>query len=244
MPTRRCARPSRRAWRATSASGWRRPPPSVLGVPLMRAMRERYPDVRLHLVESLSGHLAAMLNARQLDLAVLFETERGAALERDAAAGGKAVPDAAARPARPADRPPASRMAQLAGVPLILPSGAHGLRARSMPRLPGRHRAPAGGRDRRRWRMLMDAVRAGLGCHHPARRRAGAAARTLRWLQWCEIADAQVRRRNLLVQPVGRRAVARRAGRARGAGRRARARWCAKGAGPAPPFTNPEDPLP
>ena len=39
------------------------------GVPLMRAMRERYPDVRLHMVESLSGHLAAMLNARQLDLA-------------------------------------------------------------------------------------------------------------------------------------------------------------------------------
>ena len=41
----------------------------------MQAMRERYPDVRLHLVESLSGHLATMLNARQLDLAVLFETD-------------------------------------------------------------------------------------------------------------------------------------------------------------------------
>jgi LysR family tcuABC transcriptional regulator len=47
---------------------------SVLGVPLMRAMRERYPAVRLHLVEPV-GHLSTMLNARQLDLAVLFETE-------------------------------------------------------------------------------------------------------------------------------------------------------------------------
>jgi hypothetical protein len=28
-------------------------------LPLMRAMRERYPDVRLHLVESLSGHRAS-----------------------------------------------------------------------------------------------------------------------------------------------------------------------------------------
>ncbi|WP_309680014.1 LysR family transcriptional regulator, partial [Polaromonas sp.] len=46
----------------------------VLGVPLMRAMRERYPDVRLHLVESMSGHLTSMLNSRQLDLAVLFDT--------------------------------------------------------------------------------------------------------------------------------------------------------------------------
>ena len=47
---------------------------SVLGVPLMRAMHERYPDVRLHMVGSLSGHLSNMLNARQLDIAVLFET--------------------------------------------------------------------------------------------------------------------------------------------------------------------------
>ena len=48
---------------------------SVLGLPLMQRLRERYPDVRLHLVESLSGHLASMLNARQLDLAVLFQTD-------------------------------------------------------------------------------------------------------------------------------------------------------------------------
>ena len=47
---------------------------AVLGLPLIRAMRERYPDVRLHMVESLSGHLASMLNARQLDLAVLFDS--------------------------------------------------------------------------------------------------------------------------------------------------------------------------
>jgi DNA-binding transcriptional LysR family regulator len=47
---------------------------SVLGLPLMQAMQARYPDVRLHLVESLSGNLASMLQARQLDLAVLFET--------------------------------------------------------------------------------------------------------------------------------------------------------------------------
>ena len=48
---------------------------SVLALPFMSGLRARYPDIRLHLVESLSGNLAAMLNARQLDLAVLFETE-------------------------------------------------------------------------------------------------------------------------------------------------------------------------
>lgn len=50
---------------------------SVIGMPLLRAMRDRYPNVRLHLVESLSGHLTAMLNARQLDLAVLFNAQTG-----------------------------------------------------------------------------------------------------------------------------------------------------------------------
>lgn len=45
---------------------------SVLSVPLLMAMQQRYPDVRLHLVESLSGNLAQMLDRRQLDLAVLF----------------------------------------------------------------------------------------------------------------------------------------------------------------------------
>jgi LysR family tcuABC transcriptional regulator len=50
---------------------------AVLGLPLIKAMRERYPGVRLHLVEALSGHLAAMLNARQLDLAILFQEQSG-----------------------------------------------------------------------------------------------------------------------------------------------------------------------
>lgn len=48
---------------------------SVLGVAFMQAMRSRYPDVRLHMVESLSGYLASMLSARQIDLAVLFREE-------------------------------------------------------------------------------------------------------------------------------------------------------------------------
>ena len=53
---------------------------AVLGLPLMHAMRERYPDVRLHMVESLSGHLTQMLNARQLDLAVLLCLHLGAVM--------------------------------------------------------------------------------------------------------------------------------------------------------------------
>ena len=67
---------------------------AVLGLPLMQAMRERYPDVRLHMVESMSGHLTAMLNARQLDLAVLFDTRLHQAQQATATPG--TVPAAAA----------------------------------------------------------------------------------------------------------------------------------------------------
>ncbi len=49
---------------------------SVLGVPFINAMRESYPDVRLHLVESLSGNLERMINTRQLDLAIVFQQEK------------------------------------------------------------------------------------------------------------------------------------------------------------------------
>ena len=70
---------------------------NVLALPLIQAMRTRYPDVRLHMVESMSGHLAEMLNARALDMAVLFDTRLH---------GGQARPSAA-RPdaARPGAAP-------------------------------------------------------------------------------------------------------------------------------------------
>ena len=45
---------------------------SVLGVPLMQLMQTRYPDIKVHLVESLSGNLSHLVNARQLDLAIIF----------------------------------------------------------------------------------------------------------------------------------------------------------------------------
>ncbi|MEJ8851209.1 LysR family transcriptional regulator [Variovorax rhizosphaerae] len=52
-------------------------PPSasaVLALPYLDAMRKTYPDVQLKLVESLSTNLWAMLDARKLDLAILFDS--------------------------------------------------------------------------------------------------------------------------------------------------------------------------
>lgn len=101
---------------------------SVLALPFLRAMRERYPDVRIHLVESLSGHLSGMLNARQLDLAILFRAEvarRWSVLPLiDERLFLIARPGMGGLPA-----PGPVWLRDLSGVPLVLPSSGHGLRA-------------------------------------------------------------------------------------------------------------------
>ena len=169
---------------------------SVLGVPLMQAMRTRYPDVRLHLVESLSGHLAAMLQARQVDLAVLFETSTplrcsvlpllDEKLFAIAAKGQDLWP--------PGDT---VAMAQLASVPLILPSTPHGLRGTLDTAFARLQTKPLVIAEIDGLALLMDAVRSGAG----ATIQPGAAIARLagEGLRHSQITDAHVGRRNLLV---------------------------------------------
>jgi LysR family transcriptional regulator, regulatory protein for tcuABC len=169
---------------------------AVLGLPLMHAMRERYPDVRLHLVESLSGYLTDMLNARRLDLAVLFRTEDarrwsvmpllserlfviGAATLPGFKAGGRI------------------RLAALSGLPLILPSGPHGLRATLDAAFASAGTTPLLAAEIDSLALLMDAVRAGFAATiQPGAAIARVDGATLRVR---EIADAQAVRHNLLV---------------------------------------------
>ncbi|ECG8515563.1 tricarballylate utilization LysR family transcriptional regulator TcuR [Salmonella enterica subsp. salamae] len=102
---------------------------SILGIPFIHAMQENYADVRLHVVESLSGNLERMINTRQIDLAVVFQKDKilrwsaRPILEEQLFLIGShalltALPD---KPITPE---------QLAGIPLIMPSQGHGLRGR------------------------------------------------------------------------------------------------------------------
>ena len=173
-------------------------PPStsaVLGLPFMAAMRERYPEVRLHLVESLSGNLTSMLRARQLDLAVLFQADRGQrwsvlpVLEERlfliARRGLPGLPDR--------ER---VEIGELADLPLILPSNQHGLRALLNAASSRGHYALNVVAEIDGLAVLMDAVRAGYG----ATIQPGAALARLAGepLVTLEIADSAVRRPNLL----------------------------------------------
>ena len=170
---------------------------SVLGVPLMRAMRERYPDVRLHMVESLSGHITAMLNARQLDLAVLFDT--------DAARRWSVLPLLEeklylirARAALQGTPPAKVRLAQLKGVPLILPTGAHGLRSTLDAAFARARYQPQVVLEIDSLPLLMDAVDAGLGHTLQPWAAVGRFADAAQRFHLAEVADPQTRRVNAL----------------------------------------------
>lgn len=179
---------------------------SVLGLPLMQAMRERYPDVRLHLVESLSGHLAAMLNARRIDLAVLFKTdtaqrwsvlpllnERLFVIAAPGLPGLADLAGAGLAPGRPAGK---LRLSRLQGLPLILPTGSHGLRSTLDAAFARAKAKPWVVMEIDSLALLMDAVRAGLG----ATIQPGAALARLgdSPLLHREVADAAASRSNLL----------------------------------------------
>lgn len=100
---------------------------TMIGLPLVQAMRERYPGVRLRLVEALSGHLASQLSARQLDLAILFgapsvrhQTRQPLLDEALYVLAGPALENLP----QGAD----TSLAAVSELPLVLPSPLHGLR--------------------------------------------------------------------------------------------------------------------
>jgi len=110
---------------------------TILALPLMQAMRARYPDVRLHMVESMSGHLAEMLNARALDMAVLFDSRLHGVQARPGGRRWQVHPlieerlflIRSRRHPHASPLPASMALADLALEPLILPTGQHGLRS-------------------------------------------------------------------------------------------------------------------
>ncbi|MDF3862411.1 LysR substrate-binding domain-containing protein [Achromobacter denitrificans] len=135
---------------------------AILGAPFVLAMNERYPDIRLHLVEALSGHLSDMLNGRQLDLAIVFQAESARRWSvmplLDEPLFLLARPDMPELPAGDT-----TRIDAIAHLPLVLPSGRHGLRALVNNAFLQRGRAPQVAVEVDGLPMLMDVVQAGLG---------------------------------------------------------------------------------
>jgi LysR family tcuABC transcriptional regulator len=173
---------------------------NVLGLPLMRAMRERYPDVRLHMVSALSGHLTSLLNARQLDLAILFDTQ--------SARRWSVMPlleeqlfliQSRQQPVAPQiqHEVPIS-LEQLQQVPLILPSGSHGLRSSIMASFTSAGFQSQMAMEIDSLTLLMEAVDAGMGATVQPWSAVGMYRDAAERFQWSQIADDSVRRKAAL----------------------------------------------
>ena len=168
---------------------------TVLALPLINAMRERYPDIQLHLVEMLSGHLAAQLNSRQLDLAVVFQLEGSKRWSVTALLDENlfviAAPGLAGAPVGES-----VYLADLGHLPLVLPSSQHGLRSSLTTAFERSGLVPNILMEVDGLAVLMNTVRAG----HAATIQPGAAAglKGESGLLLVRIADAHVGRRNLL----------------------------------------------
>jgi LysR family tcuABC transcriptional regulator len=135
----------------------------AVGVPFMRRVREKYPGVVLNVVEGMSGHLGQMMRLGQLDLSILFSRD--------------AVPDLPAEPLVEeelfvmlpddsdlvAPRRIKLSCAETAELPLILPTGIHGLRRRISAEFEQRNLTTRVVAEIDSLSLLMTCVRDGMG---------------------------------------------------------------------------------
>jgi LysR family tcuABC transcriptional regulator len=135
----------------------------AVGVPFMRRIREKYPGIVLNVVEGMSGHLAQMMRLGQLDLSILFSRD--------------AVPDLPAEPLVEEELfvmlPDDSELvaprriklscAETAELPLILPTGIHGLRRRISAEFEQRNLTTRVVAEIDSLSLLMTCVRDGMG---------------------------------------------------------------------------------
>lgn len=171
---------------------------SAIGLPLVRRIRERYPSILLNVVEGMSGHIGQMMRLGQLDLAVLFSSD--------------AVPDLTAIALLeeelfvmlPCDSPLVAKrrtsitIAEAAELPLILPTGAHGLRRRIAVEFEQRNLTAQVVAEIDSLSLLMGCIYDGMGATikpMSAIQLEGARGRNWRALS---ISDARITRRNYL----------------------------------------------
>jgi len=167
----------------------------VLGVPLMQAMRDQYPDIHIHLVEGMSGHLGQMLNAREIDLAVLFGAEQARRWTVRHLLDERLFFLCGAWNASP--QLPAT-LEEIADTPLVLPTHRHGLRRVIDAAFSNLNRMPNIIAEVDSLYVLMDMVAAGMAATLQPWSALARQPEEGGRLRWTEIADTGTARRNLL----------------------------------------------
>lgn len=170
----------------------------AIGVPLMELVRDRYPNIMLNVVEGMSGHLAQMLRAGQLEMAILFSPDAASDLPSTPLLEEELF---VLLPRSSTLIPPESdslTLDEVAALPLILPTGTHGLRRRISTEFERRNLLPKVVAEIDSLSLLMSCVQRGMG----ATIKPMSALQLERYAdqQWraLAISDARLRRRNYL----------------------------------------------
>lgn len=178
---------------------------TILAVPLIRAMRARYPDVRLLLTDGMSGHLAQMLQARTLDVAILFEINAVNAPEQALRQRWQTQPLLdedlflfRRKTGQQAPLPAQMRLRDVQGEPLILPTANHGLRSTLQKAFNQQHVQPQILMEIDSLHVVMAAVADGLGSTIQPWAALGRVAEPTQHFEWSKIDDPFAIRRNLL----------------------------------------------
>ncbi|PWC39794.1 LysR substrate-binding domain-containing protein [Azospirillum sp. TSO35-2] len=170
----------------------------AIGLPLMKRIREKYPGILLNVVEGMSGHIAHMMRLGQLDIAILFTNDVSSQLESTPLLEEElfvVFPESSgyASPERTE-----ISVAEVAQIPLILPTNAHGLRRRVVAEFDKRNLRPNVVAEIDSLSLLMSCVRDGIGATiKPMSALLLVGSDRERWRS-LRISDATITRRNYL----------------------------------------------
>jgi len=171
---------------------------AALGLPLLRRIRERYPNIMLNVVEGMSGHLGQMLRMGQLDLAVLFASDVALDVTVEPLLDEELFVLLPAHSPLVAPERTSLRIAEAAALPLILPTGTHGLRRRIAAEFEQRGLLARIVAEIDSLSLLMNCVHDGLGA--TIKPMAAVFHEGERGRQWraLSVSDARMRRPNFL----------------------------------------------
>ncbi|CAM5339688.1 HTH-type transcriptional regulator GltC [Thauera mechernichensis] len=167
----------------------------IVGYALIEATRSEYPDICIHLVEGLSGHLGEMLNGRELDLAVLFDVDQARRWSIQPLLDERLF-FVCAGDACPRAMP--THFAELGDTPLVLPTHRHGLRRVIDAAFKSLDLHPTVIAEVDSLTVLMHMVGRGMAASLQPWAAMAGERRTGPALHWSEIEDAGTARRNLL----------------------------------------------
>jgi LysR family tcuABC transcriptional regulator len=136
---------------------------SAIGLPLVRAIREKFPGILLNVVEGMSGHLGQMMRLGQLDLAVLFARDAVPELTATELLEEELFVLLPLHSTLVAKRRTTITLAETAELPLILPTSTHGLRRRVSAEFDQRSLTPKIVAEIDSLSLLMSCVYDGMG---------------------------------------------------------------------------------